>query len=118
LQDLDAQLHNELAAIAERHRIDIQIVRILDKSPVLFDSARIATVQHSADALGYSNRQMPSGAFHDAAFISEVAPTAMIFVPCEGGVSHNERENAKAADLAAGADVLLHAILERASLIP
>ena len=58
--------------------------------------------------------EITSGDGHDACNISEVAPTAMIFVPCEGGISHNEAEEATAEDLAAGCDVLLGAILDRA----
>ena len=56
------------------------------------------------------------GAGHDACYLSRIAPTGMIFVPCEGGLSHNEIENAAAADLAAGCEVLLHAMLERAGI--
>jgi N-carbamoyl-L-amino-acid hydrolase len=55
-----------------------------------------------------------SGAGHDAVHIAGVAPTAMIFVPCEGGISHNEIENAKPEDLAAGCNVLLQAVLTKA----
>jgi N-carbamoyl-L-amino-acid hydrolase len=55
-----------------------------------------------------------SGAAHDAVYLARVAPTAMIFVPCEGGISHNEIENARADDLAAGCNVLLQVVLARA----
>jgi N-carbamoyl-L-amino-acid hydrolase len=57
---------------------------------------------------------LPSGALHDASNIAAIAPTAMIFVPCRHGISHNVREYAEAEDLAAGCDVLLHAVLARA----
>ncbi|HYB57591.1 MAG TPA: M20/M25/M40 family metallo-hydrolase, partial [Alphaproteobacteria bacterium] len=66
--------------------------------------------------LGYAHRDIISGAGHDACYLSRVAPTGMIFVPCEGGLSHNEIENAAAADLTAGCEVLLHAILARAGI--
>ena len=56
-----------------------------------------------------------SGAAHDAVYIARVAPTAMIFVPCEGGISHNESENATPADLAAGARVLVEVLVELAN---
>jgi N-carbamoyl-L-amino-acid hydrolase len=55
-----------------------------------------------------------SGAGHDAVYLARLAPTAMIFVPCEGGISHNEIENARPEDLEAGCNVLLHAMLARA----
>ena len=58
---------------------------------------------------------MVSGAGHDACYIARVAPTSMIFVPCEDGISHNELERADAEDLTAGCDVLLKAVLERAN---
>jgi N-carbamoyl-L-amino-acid hydrolase len=56
-------------------------------------------------------RDMVSGAGHDAAYIARVAPTTMIFVPCEGGLSHNEAESTKPEECAAGAQVLLDAVL-------
>src|SRR3546814_14382142 len=62
--------------------------------------------------------EIVSGAGHDACYVSRVAPTAMIFVPCEEGVSHNESESATPEDLAAGCNVLLYAMLERASACP
>ena len=55
-----------------------------------------------------------SGAGHDAVYMAKVAPTGMIFVPCEDGISHNEIENATPEDIAAGCQVLLHAILDQA----
>ncbi len=57
---------------------------------------------------------MYSGAGHDACNLALAAPTGMIFVPCEGGISHNERENAKPKDLADGCSVLMHVLMERA----
>jgi N-carbamoyl-L-amino-acid hydrolase len=58
---------------------------------------------------------MISGAGHDVMYLAQVTPTGMIFVPCEGGLSHNELENAQPEDLIAGGNVLLHAILELAN---
>jgi N-carbamoyl-L-amino-acid hydrolase len=72
-------------------------------------------VKQAAGTAGYGNMEIISGAGHDACYISRVAPTAMIFVPCEEGVSHNESESATPEDLAAGCNVLLYAMLERAS---
>ena len=57
--------------------------------------------------------EIVSGAGHDAAYISRVAPTSMIFIPCENGLSHNELENADKADVIAGCNVLLQAILDQ-----
>ena len=66
---------------------------------------------------GYSHMDIISGAGHDACYVSRVAPTGMIFVPCENGISHNEEEEATPEDLAAGCNVLLHAIVERANIV-
>ncbi len=76
------------------------------------DSIPFVAVRSATAKLGYSNMEMVSGAGHDSLYIASVAPTSMIFVPCENGISHNEIENAKPEDLEAGCNVLLHAILE------
>ncbi|MDB6085516.1 MAG: Zn-dependent hydrolase, partial [Gammaproteobacteria bacterium] len=65
--------------------------------------------------LGYDALELVSGAGHDSCNIAEVAPTAMIFVPCAGGLSHNEAETALPSDVEAGANVLLHAMVALAS---
>ena len=78
-------------------------------APDLVDSVREGSKQ-----FGYSHRDIVSGAAHDAVYMARIAPTAMVFVPCEGGISHNEIENARAEDIAAGCNVLLHAVLRRA----
>jgi beta-ureidopropionase / N-carbamoyl-L-amino-acid hydrolase len=82
--------------------------------PSRFDARCIAAVRDAANALGLSHRDMPSGAGHDAIYVARVAPTAMIFVPCKDGISHNEIEDARPEHLEAGANVLLHAVLARA----
>jgi N-carbamoyl-L-amino-acid hydrolase len=71
-------------------------------------------VREGAQRAGYPSLEIVSGAGHDAVYVARVAPTAMIFVPCKDGLSHNELEDAKPADLAAGCNVLLHAMLARA----
>ncbi len=75
----------------------------------------VSAVRSAVDELGYSNMDMFSGAGHDSVYVSRVAPTSMIFVPCEKGLSHNEAENAKVEDLGAGCNVLLHAMLSMAN---
>jgi len=67
----------------------------------------VEAVRNATAMLGYSNMEMVSGAGHDSLYIATVAPTSMIFVPCENGISHNEIENAKPVDLEAGCNVLL-----------
>ncbi len=77
-----------------------------------FDTKCVDAVRSATEKLGYSHMEMVSGAGHDSLYIASVAPTSMIFVPCENGISHNEIENAKLEDLEAGCNVLLQAILE------
>lgn len=86
--------------------------RIWDCSPVTFHPELIDCVRIGADKAGLSHRDMISGAGHDAAYVARVAPTTMIFVPCLGGVSHNEAESSTLEECAAGAQVLLNAVLE------
>ena len=69
-------------------------------------------MRQGAAAAGLSTRDMISGAGHDACYVSRVAPTTMIFVPCAGGISHNEAESTEPDECAAGAQVLLNAVLE------
>ena len=80
-----------------------------------FDPACIDAVWQATRRLGYGAMEMVSGAGHDSVYIASVAPTTMIFVPCENGISHNEAESAKPEDLEAGANVLLHAVMQMAS---
>lgn len=84
--------------------------------PIKFDNKCVNAVQQAVDLLGYSHMQMVSGAGHDSVYVSRVAPTSMIFVPCEKGLSHNEAENARLEDLEAGCNVLLHAMLDQAGI--
>jgi N-carbamoyl-L-amino-acid hydrolase len=86
--------------------------KIWDNPPVHFDAGCIAAVRHAAAASRFTTRDMVSGASHDAANIARIAPAAMIFVPCEGGISHNEAEFTSKEQCAAGAQVLLHAVLD------
>ncbi len=79
-----------------------------------FDPGCIDAVWQANRRLGYGAMEMVSGAGHDSVYVARVAPTSMIFVPCENGISHNEAESAKREDLEAGANVLLHAVLKMA----
>ncbi|GAA5524199.1 N-carbamoyl-L-amino-acid hydrolase [Microbulbifer aestuariivivens] len=85
--------------------------------PVAFNEDCIAAVDRAVRALGYSHRKMVSGAGHDSVYVSRVAPVSMIFVPCAGGLSHNEAESAEARHLEAGCNVLLQAMLDRAGVV-
>ncbi|MFJ1292010.1 Zn-dependent hydrolase [Paracoccus yeei] len=94
---------------------DSQIVGQFD--PPAFDPALVERVRNAAGRLGYSHRDIVSGAGHDACWINKVAPTVMIMCPCVDGLSHNEAEEISPAWASAGADVLLHAVLETAEIV-
>jgi beta-ureidopropionase / N-carbamoyl-L-amino-acid hydrolase len=91
--------------------LEVEIAKILDQDPVRFDADCIACVRDAARAAGLSAREIVSGAGHDAGYVSRVAPSAMIFVPCRDGISHNEAEYAAPEHCAAGAQVLLQSVL-------
>ncbi|MFT5502340.1 MAG: N-carbamoyl-L-amino-acid hydrolase [Gammaproteobacteria bacterium] len=103
---------NEAAA---KQSVEIDIQQIWHIPPILFDEACVAAVESSAVELGYAHRSIVSGAGHDACQVCQKIPTAMIFVPCAGGLSHNEAESATLEDLEAGCNVLLQSILKLAS---
>lgn len=84
--------------------------------PVEFDASMVDLVERLAASQGHSHRRMPSGAGHDAQMLARVCPTGMIFVPSVNGLSHNIAEFTEAADLQAGADVLLQAVIELAGI--
>jgi N-carbamoyl-L-amino-acid hydrolase len=86
--------------------------RIWDQPTVRFDAGCVSAVRRAAELSGYSACDIVSGAGHDAAYISRVAPAAMIFVPCRGGISHNEAEYSSKEQCAKGAQVLLQAVLD------
>ena len=107
-------LETEAEAICAAHNLGLELTEIADQPPLRFHPGCIDAVRGAAAAGGLSWREMVSGAGHDACHLAARVPTAMIFIPCEGGISHSERENATREDCAAGANVLLHAVLERA----
>lgn len=102
-----------LAAVAKigSDGLSAHAERIFQYQPIRFDQGCIDSVRQAAQRLGYSHRDMVSGAGHDACYLSRVAPTAMIFIPCVDGISHNELENISSEWSTAGANVLLNALL-------
>ncbi len=85
--------------------------------PPAFDEACVGAVREAAERLGYSHMDIVSGAGHDACWINDVAPTAMIMCPCVDGLSHNEAEEISKEWASAGTDVMLHAVLETAEVV-
>ncbi|MDY0240750.1 MAG: Zn-dependent hydrolase [Rhodospirillaceae bacterium] len=109
-------LNEAIVRIGVQTGVTIEIIPTADFPPLSFHEDCVRAVREAAGHLGYTHRDIVSGAGHDAIFLAEIAPAGMIFVPCEGGISHNEAENAAPSDLAAGASVLLHAVLSRAGI--
>jgi len=113
LDALDAKLRAECAALAT-HGIDVAIEQVVYFPPQPFAPELVEAIRSGAQALGLSSMDAISGAGHDAVYLARVAPTAMIFVPCKDGISHNEIEDADPVHLEAGCNVLLQAMLQRA----
>ena len=109
-------LRKSAKSIEAECRVSIDVKEVLYFAPSHFDATLVESVRASAKALGLSCRDIVSGAAHDAVYLNRVAPTAMIFVPCEGGLSHNELENARPDEIAAGCSVLLNAMLATAGI--
>ncbi len=97
--------------LADKTGLQVETRKIFDQAPVVFDPACIDSVHEAAAGAGLSAREIVSGAGHDAGYVAGVAPTAMVFVPCRDGISHNEAEHVSKAQCAAGAQVLLQAVL-------
>lgn len=111
LTHLDGLLRELAAEVVEEMGLRCHIDEIWHSPTVQFGSECIAAVRSAADDLGYSHMDVFSGAGHDSVYLQRICPASMIFIPCEGGVSHAEHESITAADAEAGANVLLHAAL-------
>ncbi len=114
LQHAESQLQEFCKALSERENVEI-VSKILARfQPVTFAQELVAGVTKAAESLGLSVLQMTSGAGHDAQMFARVCPTAMIFVPSEGGLSHNPAEYTSQEQIKDGANVLLQLLLELA----
>ncbi len=111
LDQMEAEYRAALTPIAADLRVTFEEKCIWTSPAVTFAPALIACVREGAELAGYTTREMASGAGHDAAYIARVAPTTMIFVPCLGGISHNESESTTLEECGAGSQVLLNAVL-------
>jgi N-carbamoyl-L-amino-acid hydrolase len=116
LKAMEARLRAACAQVESECHVAIRVEEVVYFPPCRFDPQCVAAVRAGAQSAGYPFLEIVSGAGHDAVYVARVAPTAMIFVPCKDGVSHNELEDAKADDLAAGCNVLLQAMLSRAGV--
>lgn len=111
LDAMEADLRTALEAAIPALGLTYEEKKIWASPAVKFAPELIDCVRGAAEKSNFGTRDMVSGAGHDAAYIARVAPTTMIFVPCEGGISHNEAESTSPEECAAGAQVLLDAVL-------
>ncbi|WP_238370294.1 Zn-dependent hydrolase [Heliomarina baculiformis] len=117
IEDMVARLKTDAQAICDDMGMEIEFENVGGFDPVAFDETCVGAIRSAAERLGYSHRDIISGAGHDACWINQVAPTAMVMCPCVDGLSHNEAEEISKDWAAAGADVLLHAVLETAEVV-
>ena len=111
LDTMEHDYQEAMPKIAGELNLELEEKRIWKSPAVKFAPELIECVREGARQAGYSTREMASGAGHDAAYIARVAPTTMIFVPCLGGISHNEAESSTLDECAAGSQTLLNAVL-------
>jgi N-carbamoyl-L-amino-acid hydrolase len=114
LRHAERLLASEVERLAAAEQVTVASRTLARFEPVEFDPEMVDLVGRTAADLGYSTRRMPSGAGHDAQMLARVCPTAMVFVPSAAGLSHNIAEYTAPDDLERGANVLLHALLDRA----
>ena len=117
LKAMNDELEAAVARIAAETGLESRFEQIWYYAPVKFDAACVAAVRGAVEELGYSHRDMVSGAGHDACYLARVAPTSMIFIPCVDGISHNEVEHAHPEWVEAGANVLLRAAVAKANAV-
>tara|TARA_R100000789_G_scaffold71989_6_gene67708 strand:+ start:1201 stop:2430 length:1230 start_codon:yes stop_codon:yes gene_type:complete len=116
ITDMEARLKVAAEEICRDMELSVEFKKVGGFDPVTFDEACVTAVRNAAERLGYSHRNIISGAGHDACWINRVAPTAMVMCPCVDGLSHNEAEEITKDWAKAGADVLFHAVVETAGI--
>jgi N-carbamoyl-L-amino-acid hydrolase len=117
LTQMDRELRQACEERASAIGLEAEVKEFWYFPPTPFHRDLVAAVRDAAAAQGYPHQDIVSGAGHDAVYMARVAPSAMVFVPCVGGISHNEIEDAKPEDLTAGCNVLLNAVLDRANAV-
>ena len=117
IQDMEKRLRQKGQKICDDMGLGVEFEKVGGFDPVAFDEGCVSAVRQAAESLGYAHMNIISGAGHDACWINQVAPTAMIMCPCVDGLSHNEAEEISKDWATAGTDVLLHAVLETAGVV-
>jgi N-carbamoyl-L-amino-acid hydrolase len=112
LDTMEAALNSAIADLETAQGVAVTLAPVWSSPPVTFDGGVLDAIGGATRRLGYSHRTMLSGAGHDSVYTARVAPTGMIFIPCEGGLSHNVAENITPEQAERGANVLLQAVLD------
>jgi N-carbamoyl-L-amino-acid hydrolase len=115
VERLDAEFPAAAGAIAHDCGVTLELTRLFQIPAQPFDLDCVDLVRQGAARLGYSARDIVSGAGHDAVYVARQIPAAMIFTPCKDGLSHNEAESIEPQEAEAGAQVLFEAVLARAN---
>lgn len=116
IDDMEQRLREGAQKIVDNIGLTMDIEQAGKFDPVTFDEGCVSAVRRAAERLGYTHRDIVSGAGHDACLINRVAPTAMVMCPCVDGLSHNEAEEISKEWATAGTDVLFHAVVETAGI--
>jgi len=116
-ESMERELREGAEKIAKELKLELEIEKAGHFDPVTFDETCVTAVRNAAERLGYSHRNLISGAGHDACWINKVAPAAMVMCPCVDGLSHNEAEEISKDWASKGANVLFQAVLETAEII-
>ena len=111
LDKMEKVLQLRLNNFSKSNGTKSSLTRLSKTKSTIFSEFCLSAIKKATENLGYKQREMISGAVHDSVYVSRTCPTAMIFVPCLRGVSHNESESALPGDLTAGCNVLLQTIL-------
>ncbi|MCA0933647.1 Zn-dependent hydrolase [Lutimonas saemankumensis] len=114
LTAMDLALKKLISNFNKTKKVQVELDQIWYSEPIRFDDKCVSAVRDAVAKLDYPAMELVSGAGHDSVYISKVSPTSMIFIPCEKGLSHNEKENIEKKDAFQGTNVLLHAVLELA----
>lgn len=117
IEDMEKRLAAGAKEICDEMGLAVELEKVGGFDPVKFDEKCVTAVRNAAERLGYSHRNLISGAGHDACWINRTAPTAMVMCPCVDGLSHNEDEEISPEWAAAGTDVLFHAVVETAEIV-
>ena len=117
IDDMEQRLRSGAKKICDDMGLEVSFEKVGGFDPVTFDESCVSALRNAAERMGYSHMNIISGAGHDACWINGVAPSAMVMCPCVDGLSHNEAEDISREWAVAGADVLMHAVIETAEIL-